>query len=179
MRAHLPTLPIAITALCTAIILAWSPASAIPAAAEYRVATVDILRIMNESTKAKARRKEIDALANKARAEIEKRRTALKATEEKLKRSGAKEDSKEVAEFRKDAKELARLVKDSEEELKREFLNSNRELTEEAMEVIKNYAKRNKIDLVLDSSEATKGLVLYGAGGLDITDQVVKELNRG
>lgn len=153
-------------------------AVALPVQADFTVATVDINKVLNESKGAKAKRDALDEMSRKAQKQVEAKRDALKSTEEKLKSRKVAEDSKEAEAFRNDARQFARFVKDTEEDLKREFLKVNRDLTERAVGAVKSYAEAKKIDLVLDKSEQGRGPVLFGAGTADITDAVIKEMNR-
>lgn len=147
------------------------------AQAEFKVATVDVNRVLNESKEAKVKKKELDDITLKAKAKIEERRKTLKATEDKLKAASASPDSKEAERFRTDAREFARFVKDTDEDIKKEFLKTNKVLTDKALELIKKYAQQNSIDLVLDKGEKGRGPVLFGDASADITDAVIKTLN--
>jgi len=151
--------------------------SATTAVAEFRIALVDINRVLNESKEAQTKRKELDEMTLKAKKKLEDKRVALKASEDKLKASNAKEDSKEVEAFRAEARNFSRMIKDSEEEIKREFLKTNKVLTEKALKLVSDYAKRNDYDLVLDRGEAGRSPVLYGVESADISDAIVKDIN--
>ena len=159
------------------IAAALTMASLSPAMAEFRIALVDINRVLNESKEAQAKRKELDEMTLKAKKKLDDKRAALKATEEKLKASNAKDDSKEVEAFRSDARNFSRLIKDSEEEIKREFLKINKALTDKALKLVADYAKKNDYDLVLDRGEAGRSPVLYGVESADISDAIVKDIN--
>lgn len=147
-----------------------------PAWADYRVATVDINRVINEAPESQGIRKTLDGKALEAKKKVEKKRDALKALEEKLKTAGVKADSPEAEKFRADAREYTRLVKDSEEDLRREFAKSNKALTLKALKAVEAYAASNKIDLVLDKSQDVRSLVLFGSAGSDITDEIIKNM---
>lgn len=146
------------------------------ASAEYRVATVDINRVINEAPESQGIRKALDSKALEAKKKVETKRNALKALEEKLKNAGVKEDSAEAEKFRTNAREYTRLVKDSEEELRREFAKSNKTLTLKALKAVESYAAQKKIDLVLDKSQDVRSLVLFGSAGSDITDEIIKQM---
>ncbi len=148
-----------------------------PAWAEYRIATVDITRVINESPESQGIRKQLDAKALEAKKKVEKKRDAIKALEEKLKSAGVKDDSPEAEKFRNEARAYSRLVKDSEDELRREFGKSNKNLTLKALKVVEQYAAKNNIDLVLDKSQDIRGLVLFGAASSDVTDEVLKQMH--
>ncbi|MBX7144887.1 MAG: OmpH family outer membrane protein [Oligoflexia bacterium] len=147
------------------------------ARADFRVATVDVNRVLNESPDAKNKKKELDAASLKAKSKVDEERKVLKATEDKLKQSGAAPDSKEVEKFRQDAKDFARMVKDTDEDLRKQFMKINKELTDRALSAIRKYAEQNKIDLVLDKGESSRGPVLFGQASADITEEVIKQVN--
>jgi Skp family chaperone for outer membrane proteins len=149
-----------------------------PVSAEFKVATVDVGRVLNESKGSKEMRKKLDDLSLKTKKDIEGKRSALKATEEKLKAAKVAEDSREAEAFRDDARAFARFVKDAEDDMKREFLKVNKELTERALTAIKRYAEANKIDLVLDKSEQARGPVLFGDKGADITAAIIADVSK-
>lgn len=153
--------------------LIWSA----PARAEFKLVTVDVNRVLNESKEAIEKRKELQALSNKAKSKIEAKRKPLEDMEEKLRDSKVAENSKEAERFRAEAKSFARLVKDTEEEIKKEYLRANKDLTQDVLEEIRAFAKKNDIQMVLDKSEIGRGPVLFGAPSADITDDIIKSLN--
>lgn len=148
------------------------------ASAEFTIATVDVGRVLNESKGSKEMRKKLDDMSLKAKKEIEAKRNALRATEEKLKSKKIAEDSREAEAFRDDARAFARFVKDTEEDMKREFMKVNKELTERALAAIKRYAEANTIDLVLDKSEQARGPVLFGDKAADITPAIIADVSK-
>jgi len=156
--------------LCSISILTTS------AFAEYKLATVDINKVLNETKESKEARQSLTEESTRARATIEKKRQALQDKEAALKARGVSADSKEAEEFRQEAKDFGRLVKDTEEELKRKFLRSNTEITQKTLQVIEAYAKSNKIDLILEKGQEGKGAVLFGAPSVDITKEVIEKL---
>lgn len=146
--------------------------------AEFKVATVDVGRVLNESKGSKEMRQKLSEMSAKTKKEIDAKRSALKATEEKLKAAKVSEDSREAEAFRSDARAFSRFVKDAEDDMKREFLKVNKELTDRALAAVKRYAEANKIDLVLDKSEQARGPVLFGDKTADITAAIIAEANK-
>jgi len=146
------------------------------ARAEYKIATVDINRIINTSKESQSLKKSLDAKTLEARKKVEAKRDALKALEEKIKNEGLSEESKEAEKFRAQAKDFSRFVKDSDEALKKDFLKSNKALTDKALTLVNNYAKKHELSMVLDKSESMRGPVLFGAPSYDITDEVLSEV---
>jgi len=146
--------------------------------ADYKIVTVDVNRVINESREAKAKRAELDGLYSKTKEKLEGRRKGLEEADKKLKAGIIKADSKEAEKFRTDAREFTRLTRDSEEDLRKEFLKLNKTLTEKALKTIREYAQANKIDLVLDKAADGHGPVLVGSPSADITDEIVVQINK-
>lgn len=144
--------------------------------AEFRLATVDVNRVLNESSDAAGRKKELQALSDKARQKIEARRKTLQELETKLKSRKVAPNSKEASEFREQARDFGRFVKDTEDELKKEFLKVNKVLTDKVVAAIKKYAEEEEIQMVLDKSEKMRGPVLYGVEKFDITKDIIKKM---
>lgn len=162
-------------ALCVVAVVAFLAPPAL--SAEFRVATVDVHQVLNQSDMAQAKRKELDKLSRKAKDQVAAKKDELQRLEAKLKTQKLDSKSPEVEKFLDQKKELVRFVEDTEDDLKRQFLESNRELTKQVMEQIREYAKQNQIDLVLDRSERNGSAVLFGAESTDITDNVIASLD--
>ena len=161
--------------LLLALVIPFIYASSVQA--EIKIATVDVGRILNESPEAAAKKKELDAISQDAKKKADDKRKSLQALEAKLKSKQVTEDSKEAEGFRNEARDYARFVKDTEDDLKKRFLKLNKDITDKALSKIQDYAKENKIDLVLDKSEKYRGPVLYGLSSVDITDQILRQMN--
>ena len=151
--------------------------SSVMAHAEFRVATVDVNKVLNESKEAQGIRKKLDERQAVASKKLEAKRDELKQLEDKLKSKNVTDDSKEAEGFRAQAREFERMVKDTREDLQKEFLKSNKSLTEKTLVAVQKYAAANKIDLVLDKSQAIRGPVLYAGPVFDITEEIVKVVN--
>jgi Skp family chaperone for outer membrane proteins len=144
---------------------------------EFRVATVDINKVLNSSKDAQKQKKELDKLSQKAKEQIQTRRKELEKMESRLKEDKASEESEAVDRFRSEARDFQRFVKDQEEDLKVKFLKTNKELTEKALGIVRDYARKNSIDLVLDKGTGVGGAVLFTSADKDITDQVIAYMN--
>lgn len=143
----------------------------------YRMATVDVNRVMNELEDARALKKKLDSRSETARTRVTKEREELQKLEATIKSKGLSEDSPEFDEFRSKARDFERMVKDTEEDLRREFLKDNQQLTEKVLSAVKKYAEKNDIHLVLDKSQPGRGPVLFGDPAADITSELIKSLN--
>ncbi len=156
--------------------LAVALTSASLAVADAKITTVDVNRIINESSEAKAKRKELDAKATEARKKVEAKRSVLVETDKKLKELKVSDTSAEAENLRNDARDFERYVRDTDEDLKKEFLKFNKEITEKVLKLIDSYAKEHKIDIVLDKSDKSRTAVLFGDPSADITDEILAKL---
>ena len=147
------------------------------AQAEYRIATVDINRIMNDSSDSKAMKTKLDQLSLKAKKEIDAEKKKLEDFQKKIQAKDGSASTSDAEKYQKMAREFSRTVKDTEEDLKREFMKSNKSLTDRTLKIIEAYAQKKEIDLVLDKSLKTRGPVLFGTPSVDITDDIISELN--
>lgn len=145
--------------------------------AEFRIATVDLNRVLNEFSEAKEKRKTLDDMSLQAKKKVDEKGRVLKETEKKIQEGKVAQDSKEAEAFRAEAKNFSRYVKDTEEDLRKEFLKVNRTLTQKVFKAVDDYAKKNGIQMVLDKSEAGRGPVLFGAPESDITEEIIKVMN--
>ena len=168
------------TLLATAISCAFTVSSAFTTAAvaDSRIATVDVNKILNESTGAKSERKKLDDRATAARKKLEERGKALRERKAALDKAEDKADPKEVEKFRADARDFERDLKDTDEDLKKEFMKINRQLADRAVKIIGEHATRHNIDIVLDKGEGTRGPVLFGQPSFDITADIISEMNK-
>ena len=62
-------------------------------------------------------------------------------------------------------------------DLQQQFLKTNKDLTDKTVKLVEEYAKKNKVDLVLDKSDKLRGPVLFRTPSVDITDEIVKQIN--
>ena len=142
--------------------------------ADFKIATVDITKILNESSEAKAKKIQIDGKADIARKDLEGKRDQLQITGKKLQES---QDPKGIEKFKKDQQEFAALMRSKDEELQKQISDFNKQLTDKAMKIIEGYAKENGISLVLYKGDKPRGPVLYGEAGDDITAEILKRIN--
>ena len=166
------SLPLILAALLWAVL----PLPAAHAEPAFKVATVDVNRVLNSLDEAKRKKAELDKLQQTAKQEIDKKRERVKTLEQKVKDSKAGSDSPEAETLRNAIRDYERAAGDAEEDLKREFLKVNRDLTAKVMKAVATYADKHKIDLVLDKSSKGVSPVLYGDPTADITAEVLKEL---
>lgn len=153
-------------------------AIAFPSNAEYRIATVDVNKVVNASKEAKTEKAALDAATEKAKKLIEEKRTALKPLQDKAKSGALVPNSKEAEQLKKQTQDLVQLMREKEDELQKMFAASNKALTEKSSKVIEKFAKDNNYQIVLDKSgTSVRSAVLYGDEGYDITDKIIEKIN--
>lgn len=145
--------------------------------AEFKVATVDINRVINEANEAKGKRVELEKATKTAKQFLQGKNDALEKKRDDLKNQKIEANSAEAKAFRDEAQEFSKLVQDKEKEIQDKYIKLNRELTQRAVSLIDDYAKENNFDLVLDRTAEGRGPVLYGASEFDLTDEIIKGMN--
>ncbi len=134
------------------------------ASADFKIATVDVARIVNENPDAVSKKKELDSFSEKTKNKLEA----------KLEDSKVSADSKEAENFRNQVRDFERMRGDAKVDLEKRYMKVNKELTEKVYSQIEKYAKANNYDLIIDKSEKYRGPILYGDSSTDVTDQVLK-----
>lgn len=173
---HIPSL--FFTLLLALLLVSGIPTSNLSAEG-FRVAIVDMDRVLNESKEAKIKKAELEKLKNEKKKSLDTQRANLTKIESNLKQKKVSPDSKEADEFRAQARDFTKKAQDAEEDLKRRYLTSTKNLIDKAQVIISKHSKANNINLVLEHGKDQKGAVLYSSNVLDITDEVIKQLNAG
>lgn len=159
------------------LLIVLSSAALLCAEDKIKLATVDINHVLNSLDAAKESKERLDKETAKAKKQIEIKRKALREKDMKLQAKGVSSTSDEAEKYRKEVREFERYVKDTEAEIKRDFLKINKTLTEKALAKIREYAKENNIQLVLDKGGQGRSVILFDANTYDITSAVIKKLN--
>lgn len=143
--------------------------------AEYKIVTIDINQLLNETSEAKTKRAEVDKVSASARKQLEAKKASLQALEKKVKES---KDQKDLESFKTQQREFAKFVRETDESIQKQISEFNQVLTEKAMKIIATYAEEQKIDLVLYKGEKPRGPILYGQASGDITADIMARMNK-
>jgi len=165
------------TLLITLSLAPYAPSVA--QAEDFKIAMVNMGRVLNESKLALTKRKELETKSGKIKKELEAEKAALNAQGKKLEAQGAKSDSKEVDNLRNKSRDFSRKVKDVENDLRTDYGRSMKELVEKARKVIADHAKKNNLQLVLEKGDGQASPILYGSSAMDITEAILVDMNRG
>lgn len=154
------------------------------ASADIKIATVDIAKVLNNTSEAKLERGKLEKMDKGIRAEIAKKGEDLKTIKNKLEAQAkakgnieALKNSSEFKDYAEKAKNYEKLVRDSQKRIRENLVAVNNRLTSKAMDVIKQFASANNIDLVLERSASQKSAVLFADQAADITDKIISKLN--
>lgn len=140
---------------------------------EYRVAIVDLNRVVNSTRDAKIKQEELEKLSNKAKQDYEARAKKVKALEDEFAKTN---DKNKGIELEKATRDLKIFVADSKETLQKKFKDTNAKLIKDIVDIVRDYAKDNDIDLVLDKNSLVLGVVVYNENAIDITEELIRKV---
>lgn len=167
------------TAILAALTLFFIFHNSAMAADAAKVVIVDLQRCMVESNEGKrvsaALKEEI--MANQQRyvnAQNELAELQKEIEKQSLMLSTEAKASKQ-SEYNKKNRELGYLEEDLEEDLQTAQQNATQKILKEIYAVIESMGKKQTFDLVFEKSSAG---IIFASDALDITDQVIEELNK-
>jgi outer membrane protein len=153
--------------------------SAFAAGATTKAGVIDLDRCMKESNEGKrvteSLKKELDAMQQKY-AKAQKDLTDLQKEIEKqslMLSSEARENKQN--EYDRKNREFGYLSQDLTEDAQTAQQNANQKMLKQLYTVIQSLAKQQGFDLVMEKSNS---IIIYTSDAIDITDLVIKELNK-
>lgn len=161
----------------TAVILATLLLAPAMALAEMRIAVIDPIRAISETSEVKERTSALELDMKKKEAEMVKLRDEIMALEEKLKRDGMTMSSEQQKSM-SDQRDAKMLDFRSRQQLAQKRLEQDRDEMLSVMEprlkqAIDKIAAEGKYDLII-----TRQAVLYAAEQTDVTRQVTQIMNQ-
>ncbi len=146
-------------------------------AAELKVGVLDLQRIMIESNEGKKLDTSLKAKHGEMQKDLDKKQQELVDMQKDIEKQSlmlsmdAKEDRQK--EFEKKKRELAYLAQDMNEEMNKFRTEAQNELLKLIVGVVETIAKNKKFDMITE-----RRTLLYYSEGLDITGEVIEELNK-
>ncbi len=173
MRLYTARRAMRVVLACCAIILA---GTAHPALADLRVAYVDVSRLMEESAQAKAVRQAMErefaprqmALQNEQK-QIADLETRYRREAEVMKEA---EKKKLLGDIRQRGQQLEVKGRAFQSDVQKRTGLELKRINDTIKTIMESMARRKKLDLILVDG------VAYAANGIDITDEVLAELNK-
>lgn len=146
-------------------------------AEDLKIAYVDMEKAFTECEAGKTAKGMFTRKLENLTRRIESQESELTRMRDELEKSSATlssdaRDEKEAS-YRQKYRDYQRLVKDSQDDLRREDSELTNKIVAGLLEVVEKVGKGGGYTLVLE-----KKSVLYAAQSIDITDQVVREMNK-
>jgi outer membrane protein len=146
---------------------------------EFKLATVDLQRALNECDAGKKAKEDFKSQVDKLQAELNKQKNEIEKMKEEFDKKGLvlkDEERKNIErDYQKRLREFQRTYKDSQAELQQRDNELTGEILRQLQEVIAEYGAKQSYTLILEASNT--GAVLYNSRAIDITDQVIQEYN--
>jgi len=153
-------------------------AVAAPAAAELRVAVVDMQRALNECDAGKRAKEQVKAKFERSQESLKRERDDLDRRKEDYEKKALvlKEDERRNLErdLENRGLEFKRKYEDFQRDLKRTDAELTQHIVEQLYDIVRQIGERNRYTLVL---EASSGQLLYADKSVDVTDEVVRMHN--
>lgn len=137
-----------------------------------KMAFINLSKVFDEYKKTQKYDKELEEKGQGKIAEREKKVKEIKDLQDKLSVLSKTEKEKTESKIDEKMKGLQQFDSNMQTDLRIERDNMLKEILKEIEKVIKEYAEKNKITLILNDR-----ILLYGDKTLDVTDDIVKILN--
>ncbi len=161
-------------AFIAVILLAFSAVSAW--SADLKIAYVDVMKALNESTKGLEAKKTLEQMVNARQASIDNIEGELKKLQGEMEKQASvltpeakKEKEENISKLKK---EYQRNIQDSEEEVKKKESEYTQGILRELQTIIKKVGDEEGYAVIFNVGD-----MLYSAKKLDITDKVIKAYN--
>lgn len=156
----------------------WVLSGVTASVAAEKVGYINLQRLVNESKMGKAARGDIQKMRSGKQAELNKKLQEINQLRDLINKEGDKMDPREKRDkieiLQRAYKEYQRLVADAKEDITREDRELVSIILQKADGVLKKVAKKNGYSIILKDPNA----IGYLDPKADITDQVLKELNK-
>ena len=145
----------------------------IAGAQEMKVGYVDVAKLFDNYERTKASDAALEGKGKQKEAELEGRVNDLKKLRQSLELLNDKAREARAREIEEKADELQRFRNNTARDLRRERDEIAKQILDEIQRAIQEYAKANSFTFILDER-----FVLFGQPGHDVTDEVLKFLNK-
>lgn len=149
-----------------------------------QIAFVNLSRIRNEATSLIKLRELVEESYKKFKDEIHSQELAIRE-EHKILESQKGRSAKDKAELQKrrqshdkKIKEMSSIIQEKKNKLNETFSKITESIEIEIQEIVNLLAKEHHLNLVFNSSTMDTSVILYGGEDLDITDEVLAQLNK-
>lgn len=152
-------------------------AASMPARAEVKLAYVDVQKALNECAAGKKAREQFRVQIERIQSKLQRQQNEVQALKDELDKKGMlmKEDERRnlADEYARKARDFDRAYKDNKDELEQKDNEMTSAIVRDLARVIRNLGEKRGYTLVVE-----KSAILWGAPGIDITDEVIRDYDR-
>jgi outer membrane protein len=146
------------------------------ARADVKLAYVDVQRALNECDAGKKAKAQFRAQIERLQGRLQKQQNEVQALKDELEKKGMlmKDDERRNLEdeYQRKLRDLQRDYGDSKQDLESKDKEVTDAIVKDLARIIRTLGERDGYTMVME-----KGSILWGAPGIDITDQVIKAYN--
>jgi len=150
--------------------------AAVPARADMKLAYVDVQRALNECEAGKRAKVDFKNRIQSIEGRLQKEQGEVQALKDELEKKGMlmKPEQRQNLqdEYMNKLKNFERNYKDSKDDLERRDNEITAKIVHDLAQVIRQIGESGGYTMVME-----KGSILWGASGIDITDQVIRSYN--
>ena len=150
--------------------------AAVPAHAEFKFAYVDVQRALNECDAGKRAKADFQGRVTSLEGRLQRQQTEVQSLKDQMEKKGMlmNPDQRQALQdqYMEKLKNFERDYKDSKDELQAKDQEITAKIVHDLAQVIRTLGERDNYTLVFE-----KGSILWGAPGIDITDQVIRAYN--
>lgn len=154
-----------------AVVFIWTLFIATACAAD-KFGYVDVLRVASEYSKTKNYNKKLEEKKTAYQSEVDKKGNEIKQLEEKINLLNEKEKETKKTELQEKYKTFETLVQQKQLDLRKQDLENTKEVVDDIKKTIKDFAEKKGYTFVFDER-----ILLYTTKGMDISDQIISDLN--
>jgi outer membrane protein len=140
---------------------------------ELKIGYVDIFKVFNEYEKTKDYDKMLEEKKEKEEKKLDKKKEEIEKLQDKLALLKKEEQDKQRVAIAQAVKEYRQLEREILTDLKKERDEKMKEIIDDINKVIKEYAKKEGFDLIINENA-----ILYGEEVMDITSEILRIVNQ-
>ena len=150
--------------------------AAVPARADLKFAYVDVQRALNECDAGKRAKAEFQGRVTSLESRLQRQQNEVQSLKDEMEKKGMliNPDQRQSLQdqYMTKLKNFERDYKDSKDELQAKDQEITAKIVHDLAQVIRTIGERDNYTMVME-----KGSILWGAPGIDITDQVIRSYN--
>jgi outer membrane protein len=151
-------------------------ATAVPARADVKLAYVDVQRALNECDAGKRAKADFQGRVSGLEARLQRQQNEVQGLKDEIEKKGMlmNPDQRQNLqdEYMTKLKNFERDYKDSRDELQQKDADVTNKIVHDLAQIIRSLGERDGYTMVME-----KGSILWGAPGIDITDEVIRSYN--